>query len=234
MYEPAAMFDHLINLTISFEEPGPPVAADLEALTLSLLDSVPCYRGLEMTVFSNGHPIVLTAFPPQPGTDPHRDSDRTGGRRMTSLRVPLTLLGNRFEAGTQVVFYAGCPGAFSDLAANLAAALATPVITETLPWPEDHGGKRPGSDRPGAQKPAPDAGPAQSIRLPVLIVNGDRAPIVSGATIRGLAELRDLNRAAGMMIADGFQPGEVYAALRRSAADARLSPHAYALRLLYR
>ena len=236
MNEPAAMFDHLINLTCSFEGPDPWVVADLEALTLGLAASVSCYRGLELTVFSNGYPVVLSVLAPPPGAD--QGSGRDGAECMTSLRVPLTLLGNQFEIGTQVVFYARCQGALGALAADLARALATRVTTAAPLRPEEHGSEDRGDNHPGCggsghgcQEPGADTGPAESTR-PVIVLDGDCAPAASGSRVSGLVELRDLNRAAGMMIASGHLPGEVHAGLRREAAAAGLTPHAYALGLL--
>ena len=88
----------------------------LDALIRDLETSILSYRGLQLTISQNGFPIVLTAF----ADDGHDGHD---GAVATSLRVPLALLDASFAEESRIVFYAGTPGAFVDLAADLAFAL---------------------------------------------------------------------------------------------------------------
>ncbi|HWJ52457.1 MAG TPA: hypothetical protein VNT24_03660 [Propionibacteriaceae bacterium] len=87
--------------------------------------SVLSYRGLQLTISQNGYPIVLTAFD-------HDGHDGHDGAVATSLRVPLTLLDSSFAEESRIVFYAGTPGAFVDLAADLAFALRDGSTSERL------------------------------------------------------------------------------------------------------
>jgi hypothetical protein len=87
--------------------------------------SVRSYRGLQLTISQNGFPIVLTGFA-------HDGHDGHDGAVATSLRVPLTLLDSSFAEESRIVFYAGTPGAFVDLAADLAFALRDGSTSERL------------------------------------------------------------------------------------------------------
>jgi hypothetical protein len=73
--------------------------------------AVASFRGLQLTINSNGFPVVLTAF-----------GDGHNVAVLTSLRVPLTLMDSHFATESRVVFYASTPGAFVDLAADLSYA----------------------------------------------------------------------------------------------------------------
>lgn len=86
------------------------LGAPLTAVTVALETAVPSYVGMQLTVVERGHPVTLTAI----------STDRT---TRTSLRLPLRVLGPRFDPESRVVLYAGTPGAFVDLAADLRYAL---------------------------------------------------------------------------------------------------------------
>ena len=88
-------------------------AADklLHGLVRELEKAVASYRGLQLTITSNGFPVVLTAF-----------ADGHDGAVLTSLRMPLALIDSSFAAESQVVFYASTSGALVDLAADLTYA----------------------------------------------------------------------------------------------------------------
>jgi hypothetical protein len=91
----------------------------LSALVRELGKAVASYRGLQLTIISNGFPVVLAAFA----------DDGHDGAVATSLRVPLALLDSGFAAESRIVFYASTPGAFVDLAADLEFALSLGAST---------------------------------------------------------------------------------------------------------
>ena len=66
--------------------------ASLAALTADIEAAVPSYLGIQLTIRQNGHPVTLTRI----------TSDRTA---RTSLRIPLTVLGPRFDPDSRVSLY---------------------------------------------------------------------------------------------------------------------------------
>jgi hypothetical protein len=178
----------------------------LDALIRDLETSVPSYRGLRLTISQNGFPIVLTAFG-QDGHDGHDWKDghdgHDGGGEATSLQVPLALLDSGFAPDSQIVFYAGTPGAFVDLAADLHFALSgsTPESTENAD-------------------------------LPTIQIDADPSPRTQDFSLSGLTELSTIDRAVGVMIVKGHHPDHAHATLRRDAARAGLEPHIWAAQLL--
>ena len=164
----------------------------MDALIRELASSVLSYRGLQVTISSNGFPLVLTAF-----------ADRRDGQVATSLRVPLALLGLGFAAASRIVFYAGTPGAFVDLAADLAFALRGANTSER----------------------AEDSAPA-------ILLDEDPPPRTRVFSLSGLTELSTIDRAVGVMIVKGHHPDHAHETLRRDAARARLEPHIWAAQLL--
>ena len=123
----------------------------------------------------------------------------------TSLRVPLALLDPGFAAASRVVFYAGTPGAFVDLAADLAFAFR------------------------GANTPERAEDSAPAIRL-----DEDTPPRTRGFSLSGLKELSAIDRAVGVLIVQGHHPDHAYATLRRDAARDDIEPHIWAAKLLLR
>lgn len=86
--------------------------ATVSMLTHNLRLAVRSYQGLELSTYVSDLPVTVTAFEPIV-----RREDIA-----TSLRLPLdTLLYT--DQRSQLVVYAGRPGAFVDLASDLAYAL---------------------------------------------------------------------------------------------------------------
>jgi len=104
----AVLSADLKALTDLLEEPGTDLEATLQALSADARQAVDSYLGLTMTLVIDGHPIMLTTVEPV--------------EVATSLRLPLGALGDTGPRGA-LVFYAGKPGAFVDLAADLSFAL---------------------------------------------------------------------------------------------------------------
>ena len=168
----------------------------LNALVRELDKAVASYLGLRLTIISNGFPVVLTAF-----ADGH---DRAV---LTSLRVPLTLMDTGFAAESRVVFYAGTPGAFVDLAADLKFAL-----------------DRRASIPERAENPV----------LAAIRIDADPPPRMCAFDLSGVSELSTIDHAVGVLIDQGHHPDRAHAILRRDAARAGLEPHAWAAQLLQR
>jgi hypothetical protein len=113
-------------------------AVDLDGLLRGLVGTVRAAvascRGLRLTVLVGGDPVVLDTLDGR--------SSRAGVR--TSLRVPLPTAGSRTTSTLTV--WAGNPGAFVDLAADLAVALGLPVGALVLDEDLPAGTGPPGSD----------------------------------------------------------------------------------------
>ena len=91
--------------------------ASLAAFTADVEAAVPSYLGMQLTILQNGYPVTLTRI------TPHRTAT-------TSLRIPLTVFGPRFDLDSRVTLYATTAGAFVDLAADLSYALHVPTSTD--------------------------------------------------------------------------------------------------------
>jgi hypothetical protein len=102
----------LATLTSALEEPG----ADLATLIVRLGDScalaVRSYLGFSVTLIVGDVPVSFSVL--EDFLDP--------GEVLTSVMFPLNALGGH-APGSEVVLYAGAPGAFVDLAADLAYVL---------------------------------------------------------------------------------------------------------------
>jgi hypothetical protein len=192
------------------------VGGSLEALVADLAVAVSSYCGLQLTITQNGFPVVLTAF---------AESD---GAVATSLRLPLSLIDRALEVHSRVVFYARTPGAFVDLAADLAYALGNDADTVDRQSSDGHGGDRlrQVDDRRGDGRQQAD-GHRSSIEL-----DADLPPPTRESGISGLADLSTVNQAVGVLIADGHHPDDAHDTLRRQAVAAGLTPHAWAARML--
>jgi hypothetical protein len=81
----------------------------LQSLATELHAAVASYVGLTITIAAEGHRISFTTSEP-------------GALAKTSLSIPLTALAAS-DAGSSLVLYATTPGAFVDLAADLAWVL---------------------------------------------------------------------------------------------------------------
>jgi len=95
-------------LTEALDEPGADVANSLRQLTINATAAVPTFLGLSVTVDGSDPPFAFTTIVDGVGT----------GEIRTSLRLALP--------GVVVVLYAGSPGTFVDLAADLAWLTARP------------------------------------------------------------------------------------------------------------
>ena len=189
---PSDLASHLRDLAESISTGDNALTHSLETLVVDLRTAVSSYVGLRMTVVLDGWPVTLTAF-----------SAVDGVRPVTSFRLNVSSQGPGAEPDIQVVFYAGTPGAFVDLAADLNYL---------------HRQDQELSDGDG-QRPAA----ALDIDLPPIT-------LVSGVT--GLAEYGTINRAVGALIARGRDPDEALDTLHRDAATCGLALHVYADRLL--
>jgi hypothetical protein len=193
---PQGLLANLRDLTTGIDGDGNAVGELLDALIRELETSVLSFRGLQLTISQNGFPVVLTAFPDGHGQD---------GAVGTSLRVPLGLLGSGFTTESRIVFYAGTPGAFVDLAADLTFALDRRASTPQR-----------------ADDPEP----------PVILLDADPPPASRAFTLSGVAELAAIDRAIGVLIDQGHNPDHAYASLREDAARAGMEPFGRAVRIL--
>ena len=200
---------HLFSNGISLDDVAHDSALDesLAAFTAVVEVAVPSYLGLQMMIGQSGHPVTLTRI------TPHRTAT-------TSLRLPLTVLGPRFDAESRVTLYAATAGAFVDLAADLSYALHLPTCTARS---TDIGS----SDADDQQR-----GRAGSDRRITLDADMPPSPLASG--VSGLSELSTINRAIGVLIGQGHHPDDAADTLRRGAFREGLEPHSYAARLLER
>jgi hypothetical protein len=201
------LISQLQELTLSLGGDDHAMGNSLVALMVDLEVAVPSYCGLQLTITQHGFPVVLTTF-----------AAEFEGTVATSLRLPFSLLDPVLEIDSQVVFYARTPGAFVDLAADLTYALRATGTADGAPndGHEGHGLRQIDSHR-------------NSIELDADLPPGTR---VSG--LSGLADLSTINRAVGVLIADGHHPDDAHDTLRRQAASAGLEPHAWAVRVLRR
>jgi hypothetical protein len=191
----ATLLAHLQDLTASIGQDDQDLDDTLGTLTAALHSTANTYRGFQLTLVEDQWPVTLTAF--------------GDGRTVpvgTSLRLPLVLVSPAVDPESRVVFFAGTPGAFTDLAADLSYALGG--------IPVEHG--RTGVDG-----------------QPNVIVLDSDLPLVSPVSgLTGLAELSALNRAIGMLVDHGRDIEQARQVLRRDAAAARVEPHVYATRIL--
>ena len=106
MNAPHPLNAQLGALTIALEDPEVDLQAVIAALAADVTAAVPSFLGLTMTLLLDGRPVTVTAI----------DADLATAAG-TSLRLPLGPLAGA-APGSFVVFYAGRPGAFVDLAAD--------------------------------------------------------------------------------------------------------------------
>jgi hypothetical protein len=106
---PQSFASHLRDLVESIGLSDNHVTRSLAALTIDVRAAVSSYLGLRLTVVLDGWPVTLTSFLIVDGVAP-----------ATSLRLVMSPLGFPLARENQLVFYAGTPGAFVDLAADYA------------------------------------------------------------------------------------------------------------------
>ena len=106
MYFPHPLSEQLESLTKALADPGTDLQANIAALAADVTAAVPSFLGLTMTLLLDGRPVTVTAI--------EADLAAAAG---ASLLLPLDPLAGA-ASGSSVVFYAGRPGAFVDLAAD--------------------------------------------------------------------------------------------------------------------
>jgi len=128
----AALAAELGFLTAALDEPGGDVADSLRRLTAGATAAIPTFLGLSVTVVGSDPPFAFTAF-----VEGVEAAD-VG----TSLRLALPGVDDaRLLSPVVVVLYAGGPGTFVDLAADLAWFTARPLsdfaLDQHLPGPAE-------------------------------------------------------------------------------------------------
>jgi hypothetical protein len=202
---PAAVLVHVQDLTASLGQDDRDLSDTLAALATALRSTATSYCGFQLTLVGNQWPVTLTAF-----DDGH---DAPIG---TSLRIPLGLVSRMVDGESRVVFFAGTPGAFTDLAADLSHAL----------------GGIPVNGRSSTANNADDHGTRVNGHRKVIELDHDLLPASRTSGLTGLAELTVLNRALGMLIQQGHDIEQAHQLLRREAAAAGVEPHIHAARIL--
>jgi hypothetical protein len=201
---PAALLAHLQDLTASIDQDDQDLDNTLGALTAALHSTASSYCGFQLTIVENQWSVTLTAF-----------TDGQNVRVGTSLGLPLGLV-SRVDGESRVVLFAGTPGAFTDLAADLSYALGGIPVDQASPAVD-------GVDQRGT----PVDGPRRVIEL-----DADLPPLYRKSGLTGLAELTVLNRAIGMLVSQGYDIEQAQEHLRRNAAAAGVEPHVYAAWIL--
>ncbi len=123
----AALAADLDILTAALDEPGAVVAHSLRQLAADATAAVPTFLGLSVSVARCDPPFTFTAFVEAAGA----------GDVRTSLRLALSGGDDVGLLAVVLVLYAGRPGAFVDLTADLAWLTAQPpsdfVLDQHLP-----------------------------------------------------------------------------------------------------
>jgi hypothetical protein len=134
----------------------------------------------------------------------------SGQQVVTSLRVPLSKVAGAVEEGGELVVWSTVAGSLVDLAADVGYVLRGPSGTS-------------GTSDPAGRHASRE-----------LALDVDLPHAGSGSGVRGLEELASVNRAVGVLIAQGHDPRSAHDVLRRRAAEEGLSTHAWADNLLGR
>jgi hypothetical protein len=203
---PAALLAHVHDLTVSIGQDDQDLGDTVAALTTALRATATSYCGLQLTIVENQWPVTLIAF-----TDGH---DLPVG---TSLRLPLALVSG-VDGDSRIVFFAGTPGAFTDLAADLSYALGGIAVEQ----------------RSSAANNANHRGTGVDGGLKPIQLDADLPPLSRVSGLTGLAEQTVLNRAIGVLIQQGQDLEQAHQLLRREAAAAGIQPHIYAAQILRR
>ena len=107
----------LAILTEALDEPGTDIAHSLHRLTLDAAAAVTSYLGLSVVVSHSDSPFTVTTLA----------EGAVAGDIRTSLHLRLPGIGAPEPAAVAIILYAGSPGAFVDLAADLAWLTARPL-----------------------------------------------------------------------------------------------------------
>jgi hypothetical protein len=114
----AALAADLGFLTAALDEPGTDVTNSLRRLMAAATAALPAFLGLSVTVAGGDPPFAFTTFVEGAGM----------GNVRTSLRLTLPGAGSAGVADAVIiVLYAASPGAFVDLAADLAWLTSRPL-----------------------------------------------------------------------------------------------------------
>ncbi len=132
----AALAADLGILSAALDEPGADVADSLRQLTADTTAAIPTFLGLTVTVDGSDPPFTFTTFVKGAGAGDARTS--------LSLALPGVGVGDvGLLPALMVVLYAGSPGTFVDLAADLAWLTARPfsdfVLDQHLPAHAERG-----------------------------------------------------------------------------------------------
>lgn len=113
----AALAADLSILTAALDEPGADVLHTLRQLSVDAQAAVPTYLGLSVTVDGSDPPFTFTTL-----------EDATAADVRTSLWLTLPGVGDgRASPSVALILYAGTPGTFVDLTADLAWLTGRPA-----------------------------------------------------------------------------------------------------------
>ncbi|MCV7178948.1 hypothetical protein [Mycolicibacterium sphagni] len=118
----AAMAASLKILTAALDDPSADIAHSVQQLALETAGAIPTYLGLSVLVPQTDSPLTITSLA-------LGASDRD---IRTSLRVLLPTTGTGGGHPVAVILYAAAPGAFVDLAADLAWLTGRPTTDFAL------------------------------------------------------------------------------------------------------
>ena len=123
---PTALDHHLSEIVDGLENDEDSLIDALAALVTELRAAVSLYLGFRLCLVLDGWPVTLTAFPASDGPAP-----------VTSMRLDLAGFGGGVDPADRIVFYAGTPGTFVDLAADYAYLhdLSSVALDVELPPP---------------------------------------------------------------------------------------------------
>jgi len=206
---PPDLLVHLQQLAAHLGDDDVDLVAATTAMMVDLQTTITGSAGFSVTVVHAGHPVALTALPPE-----------LAGRVVTSLRLPLPRLDPCYERGGRAVFYSTRPGALVDLAADLGHALRPPP-----------------AGAPGAVRHpdgGPDRGAGATYDGPGEVELDVDVPPAATTGLTGWRELATVHRAVGMLVEQGHDLDTAHEALRRGASTAGLPTHLFAARLLQR
>jgi hypothetical protein len=104
-------------LTTALDDASADIAHSVQQLALETAGAIPTYLGLSVPVLQSDPPLTITSLGQGAGD----------GDIRTSLRVLLPTAGTGDGHPVAVILYAGAPGAFVDLAADLAWLTGRPT-----------------------------------------------------------------------------------------------------------
>lgn len=199
MVRPTAVPPHLRRLAASIGSDTDLLQRSLTGLVAGLRGTATSYHGLRLTLVDRGCPVTLTEF-----ADP-------GVVSASSLRVDLALIVVDADPASRIVFYAGTPGAFVDLAADLQYALKVTIAP---------------------RRTAPSRFDEDDDGMSMLELDGDLPSVSTVSGLTGLVEFSTINRAVGLLIGRGYLVDAAHEVLREGAAAAGMAVHVFAAGLV--